>query len=80
MTKQTKTLLGLAVVAGVGYYAYTQFSKPKSMVGFNLKNECQCHTEELNGVYLCGDGESLSTKSKKKCGGGKKKAEMQFVG
>jgi hypothetical protein len=80
MTKQTKTLLGLAVVAGVGYYAYTQFSKPKSMVGFNLKGECRCHTEELNGVYLCGDGESLSTKSKGKCGGGKKKAEMQFVG
>jgi hypothetical protein len=80
MTKQTKTLLGLAVVAGVGYYAYTQFSKPKSMVGFNQKDVCKCHTEELNGVYLCGDGESLSTKSKGKCGGGKKKAEMQFVG
>jgi len=80
MTKQTKTLLGLAVVAGVGYYAYTQFRKPKSMVGFNLKGECRCHTEELNGVYLCGDGESLSTKSKGKCKGGKQKAEMQFVG
>lgn len=80
MTKQTKTLLGLAVVAGVGYYAYTQFSKPKSMVGFNLKGSCKCHTEELDGVYLCGDGESLSKKSGGKCGGGKKKAEMQFVG
>jgi uncharacterized membrane protein YebE (DUF533 family) len=27
MTKQTKTLLGLAAVAGVGYYAYTQWKK-----------------------------------------------------
>ena len=79
MTKQPKTLLGLAVVAGVGYYAYTQYSKPKQMVGFALKKECKCHTEELDGVYLCGDGESLSKKSKGSCGG-KKKAEMQFVG
>jgi uncharacterized membrane protein YebE (DUF533 family) len=27
MNKQTKMLLGLAVVGGVGYYAYTQFKK-----------------------------------------------------
>lgn len=77
MTKQTKTLLGLAVVAGVGYYAYTQFNKPKSMVGFALKKECKCHTEELDGVYLCGDGESLSKKSKKKC---PERTKAEFVG
>jgi hypothetical protein len=55
MTKQTKTLLGLAVLAGVGYYAYTQFSKPKS--GFaNLmaapncqKNPKQCPCTGENG-------------------------------
>ena len=40
MTKQTKTLLGLAVLAGVGYYAYTQFSKPKSNFA-NLAPNCQ---------------------------------------
>jgi uncharacterized membrane protein YebE (DUF533 family) len=27
MNKNTKTLLGLAAVAGVGYYAYTQWKK-----------------------------------------------------
>lgn len=47
MTKQTKTLLGLAVLAGVGYYAYTQYSKPKQFAGFMLapncvKNPAQC--------------------------------------
>ena len=55
MTKQTKTLLGLAVLAGLGYYAYTQFSKPKS--GFaNLmaapncqKNPKQCPCTGENG-------------------------------
>ena len=32
MNKQTKNLLGLAVLVGVGYYAYSQYKKPK--VGF----------------------------------------------
>lgn len=32
MNKQTKTLLGLAVVAGLGYYLYTQ--SKKSSAGF----------------------------------------------
>jgi hypothetical protein len=41
MTKQTKTLLGLAVVAGVGYYAYTQFSKPKSSFANLMAPNCQ---------------------------------------
>jgi uncharacterized membrane protein YebE (DUF533 family) len=27
MTKQTKTILGLAVLAGVGYYGYNQWKK-----------------------------------------------------
>jgi hypothetical protein len=69
MTKQTKTLLGLAVLAGVGYYAYTQYNKPKGFANFALKTSCKCHTESLDGVYLCGDGESLSRKSGGPCGG-----------
>jgi hypothetical protein len=72
MNKQTKTLLGLAVLAGVGYYAYTQYNKPKSFANFDLKGECQCFTESLDGVYLCGDGKSLSRKAKQPCGGGGK--------
>jgi hypothetical protein len=40
MTKQTKTLLGLAVIAGVGYYAYTQFSKPKASFANLIAPDC----------------------------------------
>jgi hypothetical protein len=31
------------------------------------KEQCLCHKEELDGVFLCGDGVSLSYKSKGKC-------------
>jgi hypothetical protein len=36
MDKQTKTLLGVAVVAGLGYFLYTQYSKPKPKAFANL--------------------------------------------
>jgi len=72
MNKNTKTLLGVAVVAGLGYYLYTQYGK-KSSAGFanfaDIKGKCRCHTEVLNGVYLCGDGRSLALESGGPCPG-----------
>jgi hypothetical protein len=68
MSNQTKTLLGVAVVAGLGYYFWKQSQQPKSFANFmQEKEECLCHKEELDGVFLCGDGVSLSYKSKGKC-------------
>jgi hypothetical protein len=73
MNKQTKTLLGVAVVAGLGYYFWKQSQQqPKSFANFDLKNECQCHNSELVGqrgetIYSCGDGVSLARSSKGKC-------------
>jgi hypothetical protein len=43
MNKQTKTLLGLAAVAGIGYYAYTQYKKKKSFANAQGKLE-KCYT------------------------------------
>lgn len=79
MNKQTKTLLGVALVAGVGYYLWMQNKKKSeaSFANFDIKNRCLCHTEELDGVYLCGDGKSLARNSGGKCRGagtGTKKA------
>jgi len=34
MSKNTKTLLGVALVAGLGYYLYTQYGKKKTTAGF----------------------------------------------
>jgi hypothetical protein len=70
MNKQAKTLLGVAVVAGVGYYFWKQSQQqPKSFANAvsDLKPKCRCHQEELDGVYLCGDGRSLSRKSDGPC-------------
>jgi hypothetical protein len=74
MNKNTKTLLGVAVVAGLGYYLYTQYGKKSAAsAGFAnfavIKEKCRCHKEKLGDVYLCGDGESLSYQSGGKCRG-----------
>jgi len=34
MTKNTKILLGVAAVAGLGYYFYSQSQKPKNFASF----------------------------------------------
>jgi hypothetical protein len=34
MTKNTKILLGVAAVAGLGYYFYSQANKPKNFSSF----------------------------------------------
>jgi hypothetical protein len=52
MTKQTKTLLGLAVLAGVGYYAYTQYSKPKAGFANFLSPNCKKNPAQCP----CNDG------------------------
>lgn len=43
MNKQTKTIIGLALVAGAGYYAYTQYNKKKSFANAQGKAE-KCYT------------------------------------
>ena len=72
MNKNTKTLLGVAVVAGLGYYLYTQYGKKPaaSFANFSpseIKKKCRCHCEQLDGIYLCGDGKSLSKSSGGSC-------------
>jgi hypothetical protein len=66
MNKQTKTLLGVAVVAGLGYYLYMQSKKPKAAfanlasdesMDFKIIEECvgDSGTVMLNGkkYYNC---------------------------
>ena len=83
MNKNTKTLLGVAVVAGLGYFLYTKYGKKQVTSGFanfDIKNKCRCHKEKLDGVYLCGDGESLAKSSGGPCsevlGGRKQSAQL----
>ena len=81
MNKQTQALLGVAVVLGVGYYLWAK-SKKKNFANFmmsEIKDECRCHIEELGGVYLCGDGQSLAKKSKCKCGECKGKQSLSVA-
>ena len=66
MTKQTKTVLAVGAVALVGYFLWQKSQKPK-YANFDIKDSCRCHTEVLDGVYLCGDGKSLAKKSNGAC-------------
>ena len=44
MNKQTKTIIGLAAVAGIGYYVYTQYKKKNSFGGINYRKAGSvCH-------------------------------------
>lgn len=91
MTKQTKTLLGLAVIAGVGYYAYTQF-KPKSMVGFIAPNcqknpkQCPCTGENGGCPNKVDEGTMKNGQSYEICKNGHicfpkgTKSQLEFVG
>ena len=59
MTKQTKMLLGLAAVAGVGYYAYTQWKKSKTSGFANLlkqKGSCCPPNERVLSTFSLGKG------------------------
>jgi hypothetical protein len=95
MTKQTKTLLGLAVLAGVGYYAYTMYKKPKS--GFaNLmaapncqKNpkQCPCTGEDGGCPNKVDEGTTENGRYYQICKNGHlcfpkggQKAQLEFVG
>jgi hypothetical protein len=72
MTKNVKMLLGVALVGGVGYYFWKKSQEGGAKASF-AKEECNCHlmSDTVNGqtVYLCGDGENMSSKSKKPCKG-----------
>jgi hypothetical protein len=92
MNKQTKMILGVVLLGGVGYYlwsknqapkAFANLSSPSMMGGRNFanaaadrKDECKCHIEEMDGIYLCGDGKSLSKKSGGACKGSNKNLRM----
>jgi hypothetical protein len=52
MNKQTKTLLGVAVVAGVGYYLWKMQSEKKKPASFaNLVSDPVKMTSKCNGDY-----------------------------
>lgn len=62
MNKQTKTLLGVAVVAGLGYYLWMQSKKnaaPKSFANFmsdETKKVPSCNGDygkDANGLFIC---------------------------
>jgi len=57
MNKQTQVLLGVAVLAGVGYYLYTQ-NKKKSFANFSdkVKMTPKCkgdYGKDAEGRYIC---------------------------
>ena len=93
MTKQTKTLLGLAVLAGVGYYAYTMYSKPKAnfsnFVAPNCQKnpkQCPCTGENGGCPNKVDEGTMKNGQSYEICKNGHicfpkgAKAQLEFVG
>ena len=87
MNKNLQTLLGVAVLAGVGYYLYNQYQKPKpaafanfmsdeSALGYQITEECvgDTGTVVIDGqtLYNCCKMGWFGKKSQgKECGGGK---------
>ena len=76
MTKQTKTLLGVAVVAGVGYYLFTQ-NKKKSFASFMsdpVKMTAKCkgdYGKDAEGRFICcKQGWRSNASDGQPCGGG----------
>ena len=66
MTKQTKMLLGVGVLAAAGYLLYKQSKKPKAfanMAAQGRNGPCKCSDDALpdaRGMYNCCDGISMS--------------------
>jgi hypothetical protein len=79
MTKQTKMLLGVGVLAAAGYLLYKQQSKPKvtaNFKGMDVFGGC-CGTEQTPvpkgqvgaGTYKCCDGLTFRVNKGKDCSG-----------
>lgn len=86
MNKKTQTLLGVAVLAGVGYYLYMQNKKKSSFASFMsdpVKMTAKCkgdYGKDAEGRYICcKQGWRSNQSDGQPCGGGESGAKSALA-